>query len=100
MATRVETSTFQRLLEIPLVLKNKRFKKASFECSPCNGVRYVMILALSHIPTFVGLDATNYSLNAGDVVLMPSGNARVLCKRKLAVRVNDTEDDASELADC
>jgi len=99
MATRVETRIFQRLFEIPLVLKNKRFKEASFKCDPCNGVRYVTILVLSHVPTFVGLDASNYSLDAGDAVLVPSGNARILCKRKLAVRVNDIGDDASELDD-
>src|SRR3974377_204124 len=89
MATRVETWAFKRLLEIPLVFQKKRFKEVSFECSPDNGVRYATIRVLSHVPTFVGLDANNYSLNAGDVVLLPSGNARVLCERKLAVRVDD-----------
>ncbi len=47
------------------------------------GVTYVEVRALSTIPTFVGLDARNYSLQKDDVLFVPCENAQVLLSRGL-----------------
>ncbi len=54
-------------------------------CYSKEGVNYVQVRVLSTIPTFVGLDAHNYSLQRDDVRFIPYANAQVLYARGLVV---------------
>ncbi len=57
----------------------------STECYLKEGILYVRVKALSTVPTFVGLDTRNYSLQEGDILFIPYENAQVLSARGLAV---------------
>ncbi|MGZ7145719.1 MAG: hypothetical protein ACXVIA_03225 [Halobacteriota archaeon] len=57
----------------------------SLKCYSKDGMNYVRVRALSSIPTFVGLDTHNYSLQRDDVLFIPYANAQVLYARGLVV---------------
>jgi DNA replication initiation complex subunit (GINS family) len=59
-------------------------------------IRYFQVRVLVDIPTFVGLDGENYKLGAGEVALLPEGNARALSGRHMAIIVGDELEDAKE----
>jgi DNA replication initiation complex subunit (GINS family) len=59
-------------------------------------MRYLLVRVLADIPTFIGLDGENYKLEEGDSVLLPEGNARALCDRRMGIIVGDKLEDAKE----
>jgi DNA replication initiation complex subunit (GINS family) len=59
-------------------------------------MRYLQVRVLADIPTFIGLDGENYKLGEGDLVLLPEGNARALCDRRMGIIVGDKLEDAKE----
>ncbi len=59
------------------------------------GVNYVQVKVLFSVPPFVGLDAHDYSLQRGDVLLIPNANAQVLCARGLVVLTEQLAEGAS-----
>jgi len=59
-------------------------------------IRYFQVRVLADIPTFVGLDGENYKLGAGELALLPEGNARALSDRHMAIIVGDKLEDAKE----
>ncbi len=59
-------------------------------------MRYLRVRVLADIPTFIGLDGENYKLGEGDSVMLPEGNARALCDRRMGIIVGDKLEDAKE----
>ncbi|MDD1721674.1 MAG: hypothetical protein LUP95_06800 [Euryarchaeota archaeon] len=59
------------------------------------GVNYIQVRVLSDIPTFVGLDTHNYSLQKDDVLFLPYANAQVLCERGLVALAEKFVESAS-----
>jgi DNA replication initiation complex subunit (GINS family) len=59
-------------------------------------IRYFQVRVLADIPTFVGLDGENYKLGAGELTLLPEGNARALSDRRMAIIVGDKLEDAKK----
>lgn len=52
-----------------------------------NHIEYLIVRVLKDIPTFLGVDGRNYTLFKEDVVAIPYINAKVLCKRKVALPI-------------
>ncbi len=78
------------------------WKSRSSQSYSRRGVNYVQVRALSTVPTFIGLDTRNYSLQKGDVLFIPYENAQVLYARELAapaerVVANTISDKAPQL---
>ncbi|NVO67525.1 DNA replication complex GINS family protein [Methanofollis tationis] len=46
-----------------------------------------LVLVNEGIPPFMGLDGRTYALEAGDLVTLPKGNARVLSERNIALNI-------------
>jgi len=47
----------------------------------------VVVLMNQQVPAFMGLDGRTYTLDEGDIVTIPKGNAEVLCERNIALNI-------------
>jgi hypothetical protein len=61
-------------------------KNAALQASEIE-LGYVKVKMLDDVPKFMGTDGKNYTLRKSDAVLVPDDIAKVLCDRKLAIRV-------------
>ncbi|MFQ6120348.1 MAG: hypothetical protein ACE5KE_10740 [Methanosarcinales archaeon] len=56
-----------------------------------NHIEYLIVRVLKDIPTFLGVDGRHYTLFKEDVVAIPYINAKVLCKRRVALPIKIKE---------
>lgn len=54
--------------------------------TPKKGItqEYALVILMESVPTFVGVDGRRYSLNRGDLVMLPALHAKNLCNKNLA----------------
>jgi DNA replication factor GINS len=45
---------------------------------------YALVIMMESVPTFAGVDGRRYSLNRGDLVMLPALHAKNLCNKNLA----------------
>ncbi len=64
--------------------KGKRREERSKETQ---SIEYVVIRAMQEIPRFRGIDMRDYTLKRDDIAAIPNINAKALCKRKIATKI-------------